>query len=116
MIFGSTAKNINLLSLTMVAIAYGLVSTKINFSLYNISLSIISFYILNIMGVWMTLHRYYSHRSFEFRHRILENIFLFISILAGRGSPLSWVYIHRQHHAHSDTDLNPRRRCDKGCY
>jgi stearoyl-CoA desaturase (delta-9 desaturase) len=30
-----------------------------------------------------------------------------ISLLAGRGSPLGWVYVHRQHHAYSDTEKDP---------
>jgi stearoyl-CoA desaturase (delta-9 desaturase) len=31
----------------------------------------------------------------------------FIAILTGRGSPLGWVYIHRLHHAFSDTEKDP---------
>jgi stearoyl-CoA desaturase (delta-9 desaturase) len=27
--------------------------------------------------------------------------------LSGRGSPLGWVYVHRLHHAYSDTDKDP---------
>jgi len=40
-------------------------------------------------------------------HPILHWVFTFISILTGRGSPLGWVYIHRLHHAFSDTDKDP---------
>jgi stearoyl-CoA desaturase (delta-9 desaturase) len=29
------------------------------------------------------------------------------AVLAGRGSPLGWVYIHRIHHATSDTEKDP---------
>lgn len=108
MIFGSTSKNVHLLSLTMLVIAiYGLFGLNINFTLNNLILSTVSFYILNIIGVWMMLHRYYSHKSFEFKNITIENILLLISILSGRGSPLSWVYIHRQHHAYSDTEKDP---------
>lgn len=30
-----------------------------------------------------------------------------LAVLAGRGSPLGWVYIHRLHHATSDTEKDP---------
>jgi stearoyl-CoA desaturase (delta-9 desaturase) len=30
-----------------------------------------------------------------------------IAILSGRGSPIGWVYVHRIHHAYSDTDKDP---------
>jgi stearoyl-CoA desaturase (delta-9 desaturase) len=105
--FGSTAKNINLLTLLVTVIAVlGLLNTSM-FTLSNILLSIGSFYILNILGIWMTLHRYYSHKSFNFRYLFLKYIFTLIAILAGRGSPLGWVYLHRQHHAYSDTEKDP---------
>lgn len=105
--FGSTAKNINLLTLlvTLLAIA-GLLNISM-FTAANILITISSFYVLNILGIWMTLHRYYSHKSFEFRYPFLKHFFTVIAVLAGRGSPLGWVYLHRQHHAYSDTDKDP---------
>lgn len=66
-----------------------------------------SFYVLNIIGNWMMLHRYFSHRSFEFKNTLIKNTFIVLSILTGRGSPLGWTYIHRQHHAYGDTDKDP---------
>jgi stearoyl-CoA desaturase (delta-9 desaturase) len=55
----------------------------------------------------MTLHRYYSHKSFEFKNILLKWIFTILAILTGRGSPLGWVYLHRKHHAYSDTNQDP---------
>jgi stearoyl-CoA desaturase (delta-9 desaturase) len=69
--------------------------------------TVVSFYILNILGNWMTLHRYYAHKSFEFKNVISMWVFTLLSLLAGRGSPLGWSYLHRKHHMHSDTDLDP---------
>jgi stearoyl-CoA desaturase (delta-9 desaturase) len=107
MTYGSTAKNINLLTLTITIFAtLGLFNVEM-FTLSNIVMTLASFYILNILGIWMTLHRYYSHKSFEFRYAFLKHIFTTIAVLAGRGSPLGWVYLHRQHHAHSDKDKDP---------
>lgn len=69
-------------------------------------MSLILFYAYSILGVSMMLHRYYSHKSFKL-HPIVKWIFTVFAVLAGRGSPLGWVYIHRIHHATSDTDKDP---------
>jgi len=104
---GSTARNINLLTLSVtLSVFAGLFNLQM-FTLSNIVLTIISFYILNILGNWMTLHRYYSHKSFEFKNNIFKWFFTILAILSGRGSPLGWVYLHRKHHAYSDTDKDP---------
>jgi len=104
---GSTARNINLLTLgVIISVIVGLMNPTI-FTTTNIIISIISFYILNILGNWMTLHRYFSHKSFEFKNDFLKWTFTLLSILAGRGSPLGWSYLHRKHHAYSDTEKDP---------
>ena len=108
MLLGSTSKNINILTVATagLVVVYGLFN-PILFSISNIILSIISFYVLNILGIWMTLHRYYSHKSFEFKNSYIKWAFTFLAIVAGRGSPLGWVYLHRRHHAYSDTEKDP---------
>ena len=67
---------------------------------------LVSFYILNILGVWMTFHRYYSHKSFEMKP-VVKWFFSIIALLTGRGSILGWVYLHRLHHAYSDQERDP---------
>jgi stearoyl-CoA desaturase (delta-9 desaturase) len=104
---GSTARNVNLLTLGVtLSVIIGLLNPSM-FSLSNLIISVISFYVLNILGNWMTLHRYFSHKSFEFKNNFLKWIFTILSILAGRGSPLGWSYLHRKHHAYSDTEKDP---------
>lgn len=73
----------------------------------NSLITIISFYIYSIFGISLTLHRYYSHKSFEFKYKLLKWIFTLIAILCGRGSPIGWVYVHRLHHANADTENDP---------
>ena len=105
MIFGSTSKNIGLLTIFLfIGSIVGLFF--VDYILSNILIMIMSFYILNILGVWMTLHRYYSHKSFEL-NLIFKWLFTIIAILAGRGSILGWVYLHRLHHAYSDEGKDP---------
>ena len=105
--FGSTSTNVNLLTMcTAIITILGFWNTSM-FSLSNIIIMIVSFYVLNILGIWMTLHRYYSHKSFEFKNDFLKWAFTILASLAGRGSPLGWVYLHRKHHAYSDTEKDP---------
>ena len=104
---GSTSKNINMLTMLITAaVILGAINTSM-FTFANILLAVISYYTLNILGIFMMLHRYYSHKSFEFKYKWLQWFFTCIAVLAGRGSPLGWVYIHRQHHAYSDTEKDP---------
>lgn len=102
----STTDTLNYIQYTAIAIAIaGLFYA--NFTFQNILLSVSFFYIFSILGLSLTLHRYYSHRSFEFKNELLRKIFTLIAVLAGRGSPLGWVYIHRLHHKYSDTEKDP---------
>lgn len=105
MIFGSTAKNINMLTiLVFVCSMVGLFFVE--YTTANILIMLVSFYTLNILGVWMMMHRYYSHKSFEL-HSTLKWMFTVIAVLTGRGSILGWVYLHRLHHAYSDQEKDP---------
>jgi len=77
------------------------------FDTISILTAIIAYFLYIGIGVGMTLHRYYTHRCFEFRNSFIKKICTLIGLLAGRGSVLGWVYIHREHHAYADTDNDP---------
>lgn len=98
----NTLRIIQLLSIAVIAV-YPLVA---NFSWQYVLLSIFMFYGYSVLGISMMLHRYYSHKSFKL-HSLVKWFFTVFAVLAGRGSPLGWVYIHRIHHATSDTDKDP---------
>lgn len=83
------------------------------FTSLNILLAIILFYLYSIFGLSMTLHRYYTHRTFKM-NMLFHWVFTFIAILTGRGSPIGWVYIHRLHHAFSDTAKDPHNPISTG--
>jgi len=59
-----------------------------------------------IVGVNVSLHRYYSHRSFK-TTKFKEKILLWSSVITGLGSPAMWCSIHRMHHVYSDTEKDP---------
>jgi fatty-acid desaturase len=63
--------------------------------------------LMNPLGIAIVYHRYWSHKSFEFRNTILKYVCTLPSLVSGTGSILGWVGIHREHHSHSDTEQDP---------
>jgi len=77
------------------------------------AIGFICFLWTGIVGVNVSLHRYYSHKSFEttaFREKIL----LWSSVFTGLGSPAMWCSIHRLHHTTSDTNRDPHNPAIQG--
>lgn len=79
----------------------------INYTILDLFVILFFYFVYCGIGIGIMYHRYWSHRSFTFKYRTLEKLFTLISALAGRGSPLGWVYVHRLHHAFSDTEKDP---------
>ncbi len=63
-------------------------------------------YVLHALGVTIGYHRLLSHRSFSCP-RIVEYFWVMLGYLAFEGSPIWWATIHRAHHRHVDTSLDP---------
>ena len=61
---------------------------------------------LTILSVTLYLHRSQSHRSVEF-HPVLAHAFRFWCWLTTAMVTREWVAIHRKHHAHCETELDP---------
>jgi len=99
----STVSKLQLFAIIITIIGF----FSVDFTALSIISTILVFYIFNIIGISITLHRYYSHKSFEFRYNVIKKLFTFISVIMCRGSPIGWVYIHRLHHGFSDTDKDP---------
>ena len=66
------------------------------------------------VGITLGFHRLISHRSFEVP-KLVEYFLIFCGTLAGQGSPLDWIGLHRIHHQFSDTDNDPHNSL-KGFY
>lgn len=73
---------------------------------YWFLISLIAFLWVGIVGVNVSLHRYYSHLSFK-TTKFKEKILLYSSVVTSLGSPAMWCSIHRMHHAYSDTEKDP---------
>lgn len=103
--FSATPKSLfGLQILSLIVILLGLFTVTVSWT--YVLLAITFFYVYSILGVSVTLHRYYSHKSFKM-NIVFKWILTAIAVLSGRGSPLGWVYIHRIHHATSDTEKDP---------
>lgn len=58
------------------------------------------------LGITLTYHRLLTHRSFQVP-KPLEYALVVIASLACQGGPISWVGVHRLHHAKSDQPGDP---------
>jgi stearoyl-CoA desaturase (delta-9 desaturase) len=63
-------------------------------------------YVWHGLGVTIGYHRLLSHRSFTCP-KFVEYFWVLAGFLALEGSPIWWAAIHRAHHRHVDTELDP---------
>lgn len=77
------------------------------FNLQNYLILLISYILYSGVGVGMMLHRYFTHKTFEFKSNFVKWFCTWFALMAGRGGIIGWVYIHRLHHKNSDTVDDP---------
>jgi stearoyl-CoA desaturase (delta-9 desaturase) len=73
---------------------------------YWLLVTFVSYFIIGVISVVVTLHRMLSHRSFK-TYKWLENILIFLTVFSTVGPTIAWVGLHRYHHVTSDTDKDP---------
>jgi stearoyl-CoA desaturase (delta-9 desaturase) len=78
-----------------------------DFTANNLLMFFIFYFLYSGIGVSMMMHRYWTHHSFEFKYSIIKWLFTWFALMAGRGSVLGWVYVHREHHKYSDSENDP---------
>lgn len=59
-------------------------------------------YLVNMVGITVGYHRYFSHRSYK-TSRFFQFILACLGCTALQRGPLWWASIHRHHHRYSDT-------------
>jgi stearoyl-CoA desaturase (delta-9 desaturase) len=75
---------------------------------YVVSLTfIVSYILIYWIGVQAGAHKLFAHRSWEPKNNLIKYTLAIISCLGLMGGPIVWAQIHRYHHIHSDTDLDP---------
>ena len=64
------------------------------------------FYLWYATGIAIGYHRLLSHHSYKCK-KIFEYFLVLGGYLAYQGSPIWWTAMHRAHHKHVDTELDP---------
>ena len=102
--FNTQIKTLQLINILLTAIGLGYLVT--DFSWLYFATGLVSFLVFGIVGANVGLHRYFSHRTFK-TSRFFEYVLAITGTLTSLGSIISWVAIHRYHHLHADTELDP---------
>jgi len=94
-----------LLAMNMIA-SVALISL-IDFSWLWILMSIFMYSCMNGLGIIVGNHRYWTHKSFEFKYSWMKYLCGLCSVISGTGSTIGWVGIHRNHHSKVDAFNDP---------
>ena len=65
--------------------------------------TLIGYVLMKDLGIGAGFHRLYSHKAFEVSPW-MRRFILLCGTVAGQGSPIFWVSVHRQHHRYSDQE------------
>lgn len=85
------------------------------FDITGLIISYIVYLIIKGVGSEIGAHRYFTHKSFN-TTKFKEYILVLLQTFAGEGSILSFVGIHRLHHAFADTAKDPHSPIYKPWY
>jgi len=77
------------------------------FTVPAVATTLLFYFLYSGIGLGMMFHRYWTHRSFEFKNTFLKWLFTYMGLVIGRGSVIGWVHTHRGHHLYSDTEKDP---------
>lgn len=72
---------------------------------WTLSMTIMGLYVFGCMSE-ISLHRFYTHKTYDTGNR-REKFLRAFALLTGQGPILSWVTVHRTHHAYEDTAKDP---------
>jgi len=64
------------------------------------------YWITALCGITYGYHRYFSHKSYS-ASPMVEIWLLYLGLLCGGRSALTWAGVHRMHHAYADTERDP---------
>ena len=65
-----------------------------------------TYWVLAAIGITYGYHRYFAHNDYK-TNAVGEIVLLYIGLLCGGRSALTWAGVHRIHHANADTDKDP---------
>ncbi len=76
------------------------------FSWSGVAVGLISYVVLNMLGVTIGYHRLLTHRGFTCP-KWMEHGLALCGVCTLQDSPARWVAVHRMHHQHSDEQDDP---------
>lgn len=76
-----------------------------SFEAWMVIVACLGMYLFGFMSE-SSLHRYYTHKSYE-TTPLKEKLLRVFAFITGQGAIISWVYVHRTHHAFEDTEKDP---------
>lgn len=100
-------RSVHISAITIAGLLAACIYAYIGIDLYWLLLTFISYFAISCLGITVTFHRFLTHRSFKFRWKWMEKLFILFGSLAGTGSAIGWVAVHKAHHKHSDTEHDP---------
>jgi stearoyl-CoA desaturase (delta-9 desaturase) len=77
--------------------------------------TLIAYIIIGPVSIGLTLHRLLTHRTFT-TYAWLENVLSLITVYSTLGPTISWVALHRFHHANSDSEIDPHSPAQHGWF
>ena len=81
----------------------------------NIFYFLIFYILIYWVGIQAGFHKLFSHKSWEPKNKFIKYLLAVLGCFGLMGGPITWSRIHRYHHAHSDTNLDPHSP-SKGFY
>lgn len=76
-------------------------------SIIDLVIILIMYFMFMCIGLVCTFHRYYSHKSFNFKNKFIEYVCTTLGLLSGTGSVFGWCGVHNKHHDKHDTSEDP---------
>lgn len=80
---------------------------------YHYLIAIFIYFLSGCLGMTMTYHRLLSHKSWN-PPKFIEYLFSLFATIGLTGPAISWVAVHREHHAFTDTEKDPHSPNYKG--
>lgn len=77
--------------------------------------TLIAYIVIGPISIGMTLHRLLTHRTFE-TYTWIENFLSVLTVYSTLGPTISWVGLHRFHHANSDKEVDPHSPVQHGWF
>ncbi|HEY1067025.1 MAG TPA: fatty acid desaturase, partial [Pirellulales bacterium] len=90
----------------MVIVHAGVLAAPFYFTWTGLALVFVLHWLTGGIGICLGFHRLLTHGAFQ-TYKPIRWVIAAIGGMAGEGSALHWVAIHRQHHAHSDQTEDP---------